>query len=247
VALPELAVSITAESDALAAATTANWLDVTGWRTDLGGRDAAGRRVGDEQWFASYPEFELDFEGDAAETITGASLYSVRLGPVTVADDTFTASGSSAVNTANSHAMLTGDGPFQLTTSGTLPAEFALLTNYWVEDTGTNTFELYTSRALAIAGGGGIATTDAGTGTHTIADVQGSANLDDDTRRCRFALVGRLNSGASTIGSIVVGAQTSYTERIDHSPLDLYYVVVATETSAQTLTIRATPTMEISV
>ena len=246
-AFPELAVTITAESDALAVATTANWLDVTGWRTPLDARDESGRRVGDEQWFTAYPKFELDIEADASETITGATLYAIRLGPVTIDDDTFTSSGSSAVNTASAHNMLTGDGPFQLTTSGTLPAGLELLTDYWVEDTGTNTFELYTSRALAIASGGGVATTGTGTGTHTIADVQGSANLDDDTRRCRHVLLGRLNSGASTIGTIVVGAQASYMERVLHSPLDLYYAVVATETAAQTLTLRATPISDILV
>lgn len=201
----------------------------------------------DQDYFKGYPQFEIDIEGDAAETITAASLYAIRLGPVTIADDTFTASGTDEVMTAVAHGMLTGDGPFQLTTSGTLPAELALLTDYWVEKTAANTFELYTSRELAIAAGGGIATTDAGTGTHTIADVQTALNPDDNTRRCRFALVRRLNSGAATVGTITVGAQTAYTERVDHSPLNLYYAVVATAGTPQTLTIRATPLMEIEL
>ena len=244
VAMPHLAVSITAESDALAVATTANWLDVSGWRATYGIGVPLDAKY-DELLYGAYPQFELDIEGDAAETITAAALYAIRLAPVTIADDTFTSSGSSAVNTATSHGMLTGDGPFQLTTTTTLPAGLSLLTDYYVESTGANTFELYLTRALAIASAGGIATTDTGTGTHTIADVQSSDKLDDDTRRCRHCLVGRLNSGAATIGSITVGAQTSYMERINHSPLDLYYALVATVGSVQTLTIRVTPIVTI--
>lgn len=245
VAFPGESVSITAESDALVATTTANWLDVSGWRTALGADQRYWQGLGVQQRFEGFQHFELDIEGDAAETITAAELYAVRLAPVTIDDDTFTSSGTDAVNTAVAHGMLTGDGPFQLTTTDTLPAGLSLLTDYWVEKTAADTFELYTSRALAIASGGGVATTDTGTGTHTIADVQGSANADDDTRRCRLALVGRLNSGAATIGTITVGAQTSYVERIEHSPLDLYYVVVATVGAVETLTIRATPIMTV--
>jgi hypothetical protein len=66
-------------------------------------------------------------------------------------------------------------------------------------------------------------------------------NGDDDTRRFRLVLIGDLNEAAD----IVVGAQTAYVERIKHSPLNLYYVLVATETSAQTITARATPVMAV--
>jgi len=238
-AFPHLAVSITAESNALAAATTANWLDVTDWRTALGQNQSplTLTPLADEQWFAGFPAFEIDIEADAAETLQSVSIYAVRLGPVTIADDTFTSSGSDAINTAVAHGMLTGDGPFRLTTSDTLPGGLSLATDYYVEKTAADTFELYTTRALAIASGGGIATTDSGTGTHTIADVQSSENSDNDTRRCRFTLVGSLNEGSN----IVVGAQVAYMERINHSPLDLYYMLVATETSAQTVTVRITP------
>lgn len=243
VAFPHLSVTASAESDALAAATTANWLDVTGWRTDLGAAQLSTIDVSAEQFFTGYPQFEIDIESDATETLTGTpKLYAVRLAPVTIADDTFTATGSDAVLTAVAHGMLTGDGPFFCSSSDTLPAPLSATVPYWVEKTAANTFELYTSRALAIASGTGIVTTDSGTGTHTIADVQSSANGDDDTRRCRFTLVGKLNAG----DDIVVGAQVAYTERINHSTLDLYYMVVATETSAQTITIRVTPVMSIT-
>lgn len=242
VAVPHLAQSITAESDALAIATNANWIDVQGWRTTLGAGQPDLPDVVDEQYFTSYPQFEIDIDCDASETLIGTPrLYAIRLAPVVIADDTFTSSGSDAINTATSHAFQTGDGPVQLTTSGTLPAGLSLLTDYYIEDTGANTFELYTTRALAIAAGTGIVTSDTGSGTHTLVDKQGGANTDNNTRRCRHTLVGSLNEG----NSIVLAAQTSYMERINHSPLDLYYVVLATETGAQTVTITLTPIMSI--
>jgi len=235
-AYPDLAVSITAESDALAAATVANWMSAQGWRTPLGA-GLPRATAGTEQEFRGLPQFEIDIECDASETITAAKLYGCRLGPVTIADDTFTASGSTL--TASSHALLDGDGPVRLTSSTTLPAGLSLLTDYFVEHLSSNTFALHSTRAGAIAGDTStlITTTDAGTGTHTLADKQGNASLDDNSRRFHFALIGDLNEAAS----VVLTAQTSYVERINHSPLNLYYVLVATVGVAQTVTVRVTP------
>lgn len=238
VAIPTDSVSITAESDALAAATVANWLNVQSWRAE---HPRSGLSITDQSYFDSFTQFEIDIEADAAETITAVKLYACRLAPVTIAADTFASSGADAINTATAHGMLTGDGPFQLTTTDTLPAGLELLTDYYVENTGANTFELYLTRDLAVAAGGGIATTDAGTGTHTITTVTTAANPDDNVRRFRFALVGDLNSAAA----VVLGPQVSYMERINHSPLDLYYTLVATVGSVQTVTVRLTPVMAI--
>lgn len=240
VAFPHLAVSITAESNTFAIATSANWIDVQGWRTDLGKRQP-GQDVGEEQWFSSYPQFEIDIDCDASETLSSVALYAVRLAPVTIADDTFTSSGTDAVNTATSHAFKTGDGPVRLTTTDTLPAPLATGTDYYIENTGANTFELYTTRTAAIAAGGGIVTTDTGTGTHTVVDVQSSANKDNDTRRCRHVFVGDLNEA----NAITVAAQTSYMERVNHSALDLYYMLLATGAGTETVTVTLTPIMSI--
>jgi hypothetical protein len=233
VAIPAESVSITAESDALAGA-VATWLNVQPW---AGNATRGSYGSTDQTSIESYPEFELLIACDAAKTITVPKLYSCELLPVTIADDTFTSSGSSAVNTANSHLMQTGDGPFRLTTTDTLPAGLLEDTDYYVEDTGTNTFELYLTRDEAIASAGGIATTGTGTGTHTIADVQTADNPDDNTRRFHHALVGDLNEA----GDIVLGVQTAYKERIKHSPLTRYYFVTATGETPETVTIRLTP------
>lgn len=102
--------------------------------------------------------------------------YLAEFAPLVFADDTFTASG--AVLSATAHGLLTGDGPFQLTSSGTLPANLALATNYWAIKLDADTFSLATSLANALAGTA-ITTGDAGTGTHTISDTASTVRPDD--------------------------------------------------------------------
>lgn len=237
IAIPSESASITAESDALAGA-VATWLDVQAWS---GETPRAGYALTDQTSRDSYPEFELDIDCDDTETLIGTpSLYACRLAPVTIADDTFTSSG--ATHTAASHALLDGDGPMRASSSTTLPDGLDADTDYYVEVASANTFKLHTTRTGAIAKATAdlITTTDGGTGTHTIADLQTESNPDNNTRRFRRSLVGELNGGES----IVLGAQVSHVERIRHSPLTLYYYVTATETSAQTVTIRVTPVVQ---
>lgn len=68
--------------------------------------------------------------------------------------------------TAAGHGYLTGL-KVQLTTTTTLPAGLALLTDYWVIKLSDNTFSLAASLVNAIAGTA-IDITDTGTGVHTI-------------------------------------------------------------------------------
>lgn len=228
--------SVTTESDALTSA-VANWISVESW----GGSNQSwqpGRSASARRYFESYPEFELDIDCDAAETLTGTpKLFACRLGPVAIADDTFTASG--ATLTATTHALLDGDGPVLATSSDTLPAGLVSGTGYYVEYATANTFKLHTTRAGAVAKDADtlVTTTDAGTGTHTLVDVQDALNADDNSQRFRHTLVGNLNEGSD----ITLGVQTSYVERVKHSPLNLYYFVTATETNTETVTIRVTP------
>lgn len=81
-------------------------------------------------------------------------------------DATITAAADDEVTLA-AHLMETGDGPFQFTTTVTLPAGLALATDYWAIKTASGTFRVATSLALALAGTQ-VDITDAGTGTHTI-------------------------------------------------------------------------------
>ena len=81
-------------------------------------------------------------------------------------DATITAAADDNV-TLTAHGMETGDGPFQFSTTTTLPAGLSLTTDYWAIKTAATTFMVATSLANALAGTQ-VDITDAGTGTHTI-------------------------------------------------------------------------------
>jgi hypothetical protein len=80
------------------------------------------------------------------------------------------------------HGLLTGDGPVQLTTTGTLPAGATLATDYWVVRSSANLLRLATSVVNAMAIPAVVVDlTDAGTGTHTIVDTAETERLNRET------------------------------------------------------------------
>lgn len=78
--------------------------------------------------------------------------------------------------TETSHTLLTGYGPYRLTTSGTVPAGLATGTDYWIIKVDANSFKFASSYANAIAGIAVDITAAAGGGTHTLA---GAFTADD--------------------------------------------------------------------
>mgnify|MGYP001566893324 FL=1 len=88
-----------------------------------------------------------------------------RPGPTIGPGDTFNIA-------ITAHGLSAGDGPFTATTTGTLPAGMALLTNYYAIVDDANHIRIATSYANAVAG---TATdiTGAGSGVHTL--VTGAA------------------------------------------------------------------------
>jgi hypothetical protein len=72
------------------------------------------------------------------------------------------------------HGFETGDGPFRLSTSGTLPAGLATATDYYVIAIDADTFQFATSRVNAL-NGSDVDLTDQGSGTHGITGVQNVA------------------------------------------------------------------------
>lgn len=68
---------------------------------------------------------------------------------------------------ATAHGMQTGDGPFRLATTGTLPAGSAVDTDYWIINIDANTIKLATSKANAIALTA-LDITTAGSGTNSL-------------------------------------------------------------------------------
>lgn len=69
--------------------------------------------------------------------------------------------------TKASHGLSTGQGPFILTTTGTLPGGLELDTYYWVEVIDANTFYLHLYRGGSTEAGARVDFTDAGSGTHS--------------------------------------------------------------------------------
>lgn len=94
----------------------------------------------------------------------GGGAQRFWLGP----DQTFTAVDTGADNaTVTGHGFTTGEGPFKLTTTGTLPTGLSTGTNYWAINDGTNSLGFATSRANALADTR-VDITGSGSGTHTI-------------------------------------------------------------------------------
>lgn len=104
----------------------------------------------------------------ALNAVTGKN-YTATFTGLVYADDTFTAA-TTDICTNAAHGLQTGDGPFQLTSSGTLPAGLALVTNYWIIRLDADTFSFASSLANSFAGTA-IDVTDTGSGNHTISDT----------------------------------------------------------------------------
>ena len=172
------------------------------------------------QWndvdIGTVPMFELEIWASAARALSAAELYGACLHPLVYADDTFTAAASN-ICTNTTHLLATGDGPFRVSNSGgALPGGLSAGTDYYVIKLGDDTFSFATTRALALAGTA-VDITDAGTGTHTIADTA-------DTQRVHW----HYHGGLGTDGAIDLTDQKSYMVRVQHTPRAFAYAVVAT-------------------
>ncbi len=188
-------------------------------------------------WNASIgcvPEFDLEITSSATSTLTNATIYGGVLEAQVLADDNV-----DTVDFANNeldltgHAYETGDGPVQLSTTGTLPSGLATGTDYYVIKVNANSIKLATSRANALAGTA-VAFTDAGSGTHTISDTA-------TTERIVWHAHGLLGQAAD--GSISLTASKGYTQRLRHRPRVVAYAVDAT-ISAGNISLTVYPALE---
>ncbi len=66
-----------------------------------------------------------------------------------------------------SHGLSTGDGPYEFTTTTTLPDGLQLLTAYWFSAVDTEILQAHLTRNEAFLGLNPVAMADAGTGTHS--------------------------------------------------------------------------------
>lgn len=107
----------------------------------------------------------LDFLNEQAEALAGTGTGTAI---------TF-ANGTNQV-TYTDHGLASGDGPYLLSTDGTLPAELDNATEYWVSVVDTNTLQLHLTEEDALAETNPVAFTDDGTGTHSI--LRGAEAVD---------------------------------------------------------------------
>lgn len=82
---------------------------------------------------------------------------------------TFTAA-TTDIATMTAHNFVTGQGPVQVSTSGTLPTGLAASTNYWIEVINANTFYFHSTEqgARDSSSATQIDITGTGSGTHTL-------------------------------------------------------------------------------
>ena len=108
-----------------------------------------------------------------------AKNYLATFAPLVYADKVFTADNTTEIFTATTHALTTGDGPFQVSNSGGgLPGGLVAVTDYWPIVIDANTFKLATSLANALAGTNLLISTN-GTGTQTISDTASTVRVSD--------------------------------------------------------------------
>lgn len=121
-------------------------------------------------------EYESDAASSVAEIHSGlvtelnavvGKNFTAAFSAATAAAGAFTATHGTETFTKAAHGFQTGDGPYQLTTTTTLPAGLALATDYYVIRVDANDFQLATSLANALAGTA-QPISDNGTGVHTI-------------------------------------------------------------------------------
>jgi hypothetical protein len=105
-------------------------------------------------------------------TPVGQVFKSTAPNPLVLADDVVESVDASANTlTLTAHAMLTGDGPLRLTTTGSLAGTgLAVATDYWAIKSGANTVQFAASFQDAMDGVA-IDITGAGTGVHTIVNT----------------------------------------------------------------------------
>lgn len=163
-------------------------------------------------------KFILSMWADGAASLTDAELYAGRQAAGTITDDDVDAVVfASNQLTITGHALQTGDGPFQFTTTDTLPTGIELATDYWAIVIDANTIQIAASLDDAL-NGTAVAFSDGGTGTHTLSDTA-------DTMLMQWRSLGLLGPGQ--YGSISLTAVLGYEVQVEHTPGVVGYSVYA--------------------
>jgi hypothetical protein len=138
------------------------------------------------------PEFDILAWAAGTVTLTNVELFCGVLRPGTIPNDSFDAvTHASDTVTINAHNLITGDGPFRITSAGgALPAPLAAATDYWPIWASANTIKFATSLENALAGVA-IDLTDGGSGNPH--QIDGTAA----TKRMKWLSLGTITASMS--------------------------------------------------
>ena len=181
--------------------------------------------------------FDVGFFAADSTNITVAELFACVLHDGSIAADAVnTVVHASNSLTVTGHAVATGDGPIQLTTTDTLPTGLALLTDYYVSYVDANTIKLATTLALALAGTPDATFSDVGVGTHTLTGTASARLMHYESMRLL---------GLASDGAIVLTAKRGYVESaVPAVPRAVAYAVKATLSAAKATTVSLTPVVD---
>lgn len=197
-------------------------------------------QVGDaDKWSTDrsvLPVFDLEIQAASDVDLTLAKLYGGYAEDSAIAsDDVDTVDFGNDELDLTTHGLESLDGPFQFTTTDTLPTGLALLTDYWVIKVDAGTIQVANSR-LNAANGTIVAFSDVGVGTHTI--------LGASAQTARWFDYGNL--GIANDGAISLLTKLGYTTRVNHRPRTEFYAVQATLASAVALIITLHPVQDLT-
>lgn len=188
--------------------------------------------------------FDIEIYAAAAVNLTLAELFGVvQIQHVIASDDVDTVDFANNELDIASHGLLDGYGPFQISTTGVMPAGLTAGLDYYAVEVNSGTISLALSLEDALEGVL-VAFTDAGSGTHSILGsatggfLTGSNNAYAP-RWMSYGLLGPANDGA-----IALTAIDGYTTRIEHRPRTVLYAVEATLSSGVATTIDLYPVHE---
>lgn len=146
--------------------------------------------VGDFVTLSGFKNSENNTQVMISEIVSALVVKYIGVGQVTeVSTQTFTAA-TTDIATKATHGLSTG-ARVKLTTTGTLPAGLALLTDYYLIVLDANTFKFSDTLAHAIAGTNIVDITDTGTGTHSLhlqATYQRADKLTIGTTKKSFSM-----------------------------------------------------------
>lgn len=153
-------------------------------------------QIGDWTAYLSGGAFSGNHTIDGSLTVGGQ--------PLTVASTAFTANNINETFTSTGINLQTGDGPLQVSTTGTLPSGLAAATDYWAIRLTTSTFKLATTFSNAIAGTNLLIATD-GTGTQSIVSTGSTTRPADLTSTRSLSALGNATLG----GTVSIGGATA--------------------------------------